>query len=296
VEGSTLLHFWETQWLTIVTALGGAVLAVYLYARGNRRKQPKWVIVTGSIIEEYQSVLPGLEVLYRDAKIDSLAVSNVAFWNAGRETIDGTDIAPADLLRIEGPGSVHLLAAGLVATNNDASRFSVRLNPERNKVIITFDFLDQNQGGVIAVAHTRPSKEELLVRGTIKGSDPLKRHRLRDEELTAIRRSLNPIPLSRGALSMYLGAVGFSIILVAAAVGPDPKYDIPSKIAWPLLAGGVLCIFLGMVDLSSRWGKGLGPSSVPRGLEAMASSTWRAALSHDPAPREGATLPDFRIT
>lgn len=84
----------------IVLAVISILLAVIFYRRSRKFKQLGYAVRTWKIIEDYSATLPGLSVTYGDQRVQYLSVSKLAFWNRGSETINWSDVATADPLRI----------------------------------------------------------------------------------------------------------------------------------------------------------------------------------------------------
>lgn len=70
------------------------------------------------------------------------------FWNKGALTIQQRDLSDADPLRLEIQGKGRILSATLLSVNNIASRPLLTL-PMGERVLVTFDYLDPEQGFVI---------------------------------------------------------------------------------------------------------------------------------------------------
>jgi len=148
----------------------GLISGFVIFFLGRRVKKPCWVITSNNLIAGFSAKLPKLEIKYLDQKVENLTSSKVVFWNAGRETIDGSDIADADPLRIIAIGDVKILDAKLLLTNNDSSNCLLATKPDATEVYLRFDFLDSGHGGVVQVIHTGRSSESIHLTGTIKGA------------------------------------------------------------------------------------------------------------------------------
>jgi hypothetical protein len=48
-----------------------------------------------NIIQGQTNIVGGLEVTYKAPAVENPTITTLAFWNAGRETIDSSDIPPA---------------------------------------------------------------------------------------------------------------------------------------------------------------------------------------------------------
>src|SRR5690348_12107670 len=98
---NNLKTFFENNaWFNIISFLIGVVLSLYLYKRAKRDKKPFYSKKTLMII--LRSMSPKkLEIRYDNKITDKVSLTKFAFWNAGRDTIYGTDIAAKDPLEIK---------------------------------------------------------------------------------------------------------------------------------------------------------------------------------------------------
>jgi hypothetical protein len=156
--------------LSFLGTILGVILAIIFYRVSKREKKPYWSIGSNNLIEGFSSQVPGLEISYNNQKVENLTVSKIVFWNDGKETIHGTDIAEADPLQIIARGNVKILDIKVLKTNSEPSRFCNPDDSELQSSFVTFDFLDKNQGGIIQVIHTGTSSMDISLKGTLKGA------------------------------------------------------------------------------------------------------------------------------
>jgi hypothetical protein len=162
----------------------GAIVSYYFYKKSIRIKEPCFDIKSYNLIEGYVSTFEGLEVSYKDQKIENLTVAKVAFWNNGAETINKSDITSADPIRIVGVNGSVILNSKTISANNKANLLSSKLHRDKNAVYIGFDYLDRQQGGIFQVVHTGLRSEDIKIEGTIKGATDLKRRSIRFDDIT----------------------------------------------------------------------------------------------------------------
>jgi len=244
--------------LLVVLAVSGPVLAVFFYKRGRREKLPQYDIRSNNIVKGLAGKYDLLQVLYDGRQVQNLAVSRVILWNAGRETIQDSDVPKAAPMLIQPVGNCSILDVRIVAQNNPASNF--RISKNRNgSASFQFEYMDKNQGAVIQVVHTGTSSRELDVTGTVKGAGNL------------IRKDLTIQP---ARLARRQGIVGVGVILIGLA-------EVAITLAFPGVEGflmgdreyiltGILLVVLGMVLLGGFLTRRT--RFVPRGLEAFGES------------------------
>jgi len=180
----------------------GLISGFVLFFLGRRVKKPCWVITSNNLIAGFTAKLPKLEIKYLDQKVENLTSSKIIFWNAGKETIDGSDIADADPLRITAIGDVKILDAKLLMTNNDSSNWLLASKPDATEVYLKFDFLDSRQGGVVQVIHTGRSSKGIHLTGTIKGAGTPVNQDIQPDMSTWLYRTL--LFGSAGAFFLFL--------------------------------------------------------------------------------------------
>lgn len=155
-------------------ALGviGIVLAVIFYARSKRDRVPCFEVNSNTIIEGLHKALDGLQLHYKGTPQERITVTKLAFWNAGRETIDKRDLVETDPIGIACPSTLTIL--DIQVTQVSAKSNSVKLGSavEQDYVHfypIYFDYLDNMDYFVIQIVHSGQESEHIRVNGKIKG-------------------------------------------------------------------------------------------------------------------------------
>ncbi len=158
------------------------------------------------------------------------------------------------------------------------------------KLLLSFDYLDQNDGFVVQLLHTGEKPSSVKVVGSIKGAPPIAKRRI---------KTFNTIPLpfppsiqdrlSHRAKRYLVGTYFFALF------GPFPlvilfdsgsAQNSPPAALWVLLT--VTLLFMGWYG----W-KSMGPS-IPRGLEIFASgfepdAERKASAKEDAEGSDGST-------
>ncbi len=154
--------------LSFVIGIAGIIASFIFYVRSKEQSNPVWRTAKIPLIGGNSALLPAdVEVMYRGEKVQSLSKSYVAFWNAGRKTIPGGDIASADPIRFTSNDSnVRILDARPIRVTREVNQASVQYN--ENEMRLKFDFLDSRDGVTIEIIHTGIDKR-FECDGTIKG-------------------------------------------------------------------------------------------------------------------------------
>lgn len=154
--------------LSIISVLA----SIYFFLKSKKTKKPFYLQRTFPIIEDSLSAIDGLDIRFGDERLKRLTLSKISFWNSGHATIEWNDVASKDIVRIELPEDEKIISAKVEFVKRDANNISVHI--DGRYAFINFDFIDFGDGALIELYHTAPSHKELLFKGTIKGSEPLK--------------------------------------------------------------------------------------------------------------------------
>lgn len=163
----------ENPWISVLSlflALLGIVLAIIFFIRGRRTKEPRYTIRSTNLMRDFTSRLEALEMTYAGERISNLTATKLAFWNNGKDTINGSDIAAADPLMVKVNDGYKILDSSVLYAKNAANQFSINHSDDGLHVLIQFDYIDADEGGVIQLLHTGKSSDDIEVCGTIKGA------------------------------------------------------------------------------------------------------------------------------
>lgn len=160
---------------TLILAIVGIVFTVYFYFRSRKVKAPIYITKTTSLVKESINKVESVQILYANNKIANLSVTKIAFWNDGKDTINNTDVAKNDILKIVINPNFDILEAKILYNKNKSNDFQLILSEDRKYITINFDFFDFEEGIVLQLFHTANSGEDITVTGTIKSVKEIKR-------------------------------------------------------------------------------------------------------------------------
>lgn len=178
VAQPSLKSFVDNPIIQLVALLSGIIglpVAFLTYRLSRKDKLPRYAYESKTLIEGIDSAVPGLQVVFEGVPQKRITVTDVYFWNGGRDTIRKADLTGDDPLRIECALGGEVLSATLIyatATSCGVSKPAVIRPGEKlpTQIHFSFDFLDFNDGGVIQVVHTGPALQRLEVTGKIIGA------------------------------------------------------------------------------------------------------------------------------
>lgn len=150
--------------LGVIVGIIGVFLAFYFYFKGRREKN--LVYVCSSILVVSRQLPADVSVSFKGDQVNILFISRVSIWNQGNEPIRKEDISPKDPLIITFRGRILSLQG--IESSRHAIGSQVTVVGE-NEVVVTFDFLDKNDGVSFSVLTDCDESEETTVGGTIIG-------------------------------------------------------------------------------------------------------------------------------
>jgi len=174
-----VLEILARQWVgfaSLALAAAAILVAWIFYRKSQRIPEPCYTVQTWELIGAAVCLLPQVEVRHRGIALPRVTLAAVHFWNRGRQPIRPADVAPNDPLRISIPVGAKAIGARVGRTTRQPIGFAVACPPleEQGDLVeltLSFEFLDQADGGEITVLHTGEAKEhDVVVRGTVLGA------------------------------------------------------------------------------------------------------------------------------
>lgn len=152
-----------------LTAFFG-LLTIIFYFRSRREKKPQVrVRNVYTYIQSVSKFSPHIKVTHGNQTVEHLMVTNIAFWNAGKETIRDGDISPTEPIRIRAGEDVEILEARVLQLSNE--RAAIRVSqPFPYYAEINFLYLEKGDGLVVQVIHTGNSASDIHLEGKIIGA------------------------------------------------------------------------------------------------------------------------------
>jgi hypothetical protein len=158
--------------------------------------------------------------LYQNDKIDNLTITKIAFWNAGNVTINHGDISKVDPIKISILNEKKFLDAFIISTTNPVNQFSISKVHKESSVLLSFDYIDKNEGIVIQVIHTGNSSSDITVSGTLKGmGKPIHFTSIFNELVH--QKYLESPSLRRSTFRSIALVIGV-LLLIEGLLGPEP--------------------------------------------------------------------------
>ncbi|WP_447891396.1 hypothetical protein [Pseudomonas atacamensis] len=236
------LHFFGLGWLNGMIAVGSVAFAVLAYIWARKRTKISHVHLGEHLLgSASDSLPPAIVVQYNGHSIPRLTKSLLIIWNSGENTITGDAIVEKDPLRVQVGEDGKILSVSVLKTSRAVNDFRTvpYVNEQANEAILSFDFLDSNDGAVIEILHTSTDRKPRL-KGTLRGLP---------KGFTNVGQFTRPKPQKRSKAGK-LADVVFSPLVLASAGFLFALYG-PRPIVLPPDGGnsfvpGVLGGFFGM--------------------------------------------------
>lgn len=155
-------------------ALGiiGVVLAIFFYARSKKERVPCFESSSSTLIEGLHKTLDGLQLHYKGTPQERITVTKLAFWNAGKETIDKRDLVEADPVGLVYPSTLNILDIQVTKVSTKSNSVNLGSAVNQGDVCffpINFEYLDNKDYFVLQIVHNGKESECIGIKGKIKG-------------------------------------------------------------------------------------------------------------------------------
>jgi hypothetical protein len=147
----------------------GVGLAIYFYWQGKEYRQLVYYVHPAKASIVKASDMSSLTVYHKDKKITAdITAVQVAFWNAGRRSIQSSEILEPITLQIS--SGVPILEATIRKSSRDAVKLALDdSRAEKGTLGLSWRILEQNDGGVVQVVYAGSPEETISLQGTIEG-------------------------------------------------------------------------------------------------------------------------------
>lgn len=165
----------DNQWLNLIfllLAVLSIIVSFYLYSKSKRKKKPQYSKRSINVISDTFQNVANVDVSYQGSKINNLTVTKIAIWNGGNETINFSDMASTDRLRIIAEDGITIFNSEVIHQTNPTNNIASTIG--NNIVEVSFDYFDQNQGGIIKIIHSGKKSSDLNIKGTFKSAGEIR--------------------------------------------------------------------------------------------------------------------------
>jgi len=156
----------------LIVGLFGLLTTYIYYRKGLKIKIPLFTVESRGPVGGLPDNFSKLSLNYNGEKIKFFTVSRIAIWNAGKDTINSTDIVGSDSLRIIPEDGYKFFEANIRKVINPLNKFEIKFSPK--EILIGFDYIDYKEGCCVEVYHSGKTSWALQVKGSIKGGGKIK--------------------------------------------------------------------------------------------------------------------------
>ena len=246
----------DPGWLGVAIGIVGILIAVVIARRSHIRGRPVYQISVLRLVgEEVQALPTTVEIRFNNVRVRRLNKTYFRFWNAGRDTIRGSDIVKHDAITIVFNEDCEILDIAIVKSNRLTNNVHLSRTDKPNMLQFTFDYLEAGDGILAEILHT--SNEPIpVVKGSIVGvPNGLENWSIRDYPISRnskIKKILEPSNYLRFQF-VIMGV--FGIVGVVASLATLIRIFVwsgPHEKLWPslgLLAFSLLFLLIGSPGL-----------------------------------------------
>ena len=198
--------------VTLIIAVAGLIFSYYFYQKSKKNKIPRFIVRTICLIKDNIQKIKSVHIQYADREVSNISISKLALWNEGKGTIDSSDVAKNNPLRIQIDEKYEILDCEIIYQKNSSNGFSIALSEDRKSIAIDFDYFDYLEGIIVQIYHTGNSNSDLNILGQIKACKIINRQ---------TSESLIPIPkfiISHIRKGPTKGFVGWMMLIVGIMI------------------------------------------------------------------------------
>lgn len=165
-----MLELLNQGWFGSLVGIIGVVIGIVLYRISKIGARPTCQMRGYHIIGQAAQEFPSeIQILYGNKSIPRLTYTSIYFWNAGKQTMRGSEIVADDPLRFEFDSGDEILTVEIEICTRRVNKLNASIPSDaKNQALVMFDFLDPQDGARIGILH---SSQNLCPKslGTIRG-------------------------------------------------------------------------------------------------------------------------------
>lgn len=86
--------------ISLFLAILGIIFSAFFYLKSKKIRMPIYVLRTVNLVRENVQKIDTVNILYSGNKVNNLSITKMAFWNDGKETINNSDVAQNNPIRL----------------------------------------------------------------------------------------------------------------------------------------------------------------------------------------------------
>ena len=180
MENFVALYGKEVIFLVLGAVLGtlGSMLVTIIY---SKRKDPAFFNNVYTLIGSEVPAIQDLEIIYKKHNVEKLASGYLAYWNNGKDSIRAEDVADQISFSLS-EGSVFYYAEVIERTSK-ANNFDVTLSDDGRKIILSFKYLNYQDGAVIYYVSNETDYTHYEMESNVIDSKPMYNNYLSEDKM-----------------------------------------------------------------------------------------------------------------
>jgi len=167
--------------VSLLISIISLILTIIFYLKQMKVKVPVYISYSRILVMNKPELLEGLNIVYKGTNLDNLIITRIAFWNVGNSLIEREHLSEKDPLALYFSGDTKIVGAKIVYQSKKSNNFElgsadmIGENPNLFKINIYFDYIEQDEGVVILLAHEAATNRHVWIQGSIKGAKSVQR-------------------------------------------------------------------------------------------------------------------------
>lgn len=257
---------------SLFLAILGIIFTAYFYFKSKKIRIPIYILRTVNLVRENVQKIDTVNILYAGNKVNNLSITKIAFWNDGKETINNSDVAQNNPIRLIIDKDCIFLDAEIIYQKNPSNDFNISISNDNKYVDITFDYFDFEEGIVLQVFHTGNKSDDITLVGQIKSVKNIQRKDYFSSFIPTyivniLKKTTLPKKIAKLVSGWTVFIMGLCLVLFALII---PFIEIVPKDSNPEKSRLEMIVFLGIVGiLYASMGYSLIKRKIPKGFNVF---------------------------
>lgn len=156
--------------LGVVGILIGLLTSYYFYLKSRERIDPRYFLQHKPLLGSSSGAMDEVSLLFKGEEITNLNCCVLVIWNRGFRTLPKSAVVDSDRVRVCLPEKSKALGVGVAKSSRPAIGLTASIDESRAAVIVDFDFLDKDDGGVIEILYQGDPDLKPTLAGSIRGA------------------------------------------------------------------------------------------------------------------------------
>ena len=231
-------RFFSTERAGLIIGVVSLFVGVYLYSQSIRERELTYFVHPVKSVVVRAGELSDISVALDGKTIKSdITVAQIAFWNAGKESIRESHVLKPFLIQTE--GNVPILEARIRKQTREVVNLQVdRSHLNLGKVGISWSILEQNDGGILQLIFVGDANVDIVASAVIEGQPKLRPVEFHQEINTPVEQyeSIHSETLRGAIISLVMGLGIVFILIENKSTKPRSKRNYAAMIVGIILA------------------------------------------------------------